>query len=1072
LGRQSLGAVVKGPARIAGIRVDDELVDRLVADTDSGAALPLLAFALAELARDVGRGDELSAARYDQLGGVQGALTRQADAALADAMQAEGRSRDDVLAGLLRLVTVDEQGNPTSWRVDRSELPGTVDAELDAFVARRLLVTDTGDDGSAVVGVAHEAFLTAWEPLGAAIDAEATALRARRAVEHSAAEWDSSGRSNERLWERGRLAAAVADTGARVRSRAVVTDRVPLSATAREFLLASIRHDRFRRGRTTAILSVLCALTLVAAGIAIVEQGAAQQNLRTATARQLIAQADVLREAAPQTALMLDIAAERIHSDADTRAALVAGLLSSRYAGTLTGHTAEANDPVFTADGRVMATGGHDGTVILWDIGGERPRPLGPPITSDVELFGQRTFSPDGRILATERRNGTVQLWDVSAPSAPRPIGRPFPTAARVDHLEYAPDGRTLVIGGGYSPAAVELWDISDPASARRLGEPVTLPGSLRLLAFHPSGTALITGTREEHRSSIVVWDVADPARPHPIGTPLVYAGKAAFHAGTLRLAVNTDPFSSVVTIWDLRDPAAPRPLPGVPSEILELIGANNESVDLLEFTPDGAVLAVASGVGSGMEVLRLWDISDREPRANYREPAHVDGQISDVAFTPDRSTLVTVSLGGSEDIVRVWDLTGPTANQIGQSIGGPGGFLGDTALLPNGRTILTDRADGALMMWDLLGPGTPHRLGPPISDGSEVSSLAFVPQPVALVIARRDGSIERLAIAGSPEPGPVQQIRRAAAGDASDHAYFAPRTGLIAVAESDGSIVVTDAFDESRAGRIPKPFPGGRAKPRGFTPDGRILAVGVTVGTVTMTNSYLTLWDVGDPAHPRSLGQALEAGDDSGTSFSPDGQLLARVVGDAEASGVELIDISDPTTPKPIGDRLTGHTDTIRAVAFSADGTVLATGSSDHTIILWDVADRGRPRRVGLPLSGHADAVQSLALSPDGRTLASGGREGKVLLWDLTVPTRPRRLGSPLTGDGPTRSALQFSADGNMLATGDLLGRVNMWDLTGLNTLRDNARQSACHRTGRGLNPDEWARYITGPGYEDTCSS
>jgi hypothetical protein len=63
--------------------------------------------------------------------------------ALADARAASGRTPAAVVGGLLRLVTVDEQGRPTRWRVDRAELPEPVRRELDAFVARRLLTTDS-----------------------------------------------------------------------------------------------------------------------------------------------------------------------------------------------------------------------------------------------------------------------------------------------------------------------------------------------------------------------------------------------------------------------------------------------------------------------------------------------------------------------------------------------------------------------------------------------------------------------------------------------------------------------------------------------------------------------------------------------------------------------------------------------------------------------------------------------------------------------------------------------------------------------------------------------------------------
>ena len=54
LRREALRAVIEGPARLAGIGVDEDLVARLVTDTDSGEALPLLAYTLAQLADGVG----------------------------------------------------------------------------------------------------------------------------------------------------------------------------------------------------------------------------------------------------------------------------------------------------------------------------------------------------------------------------------------------------------------------------------------------------------------------------------------------------------------------------------------------------------------------------------------------------------------------------------------------------------------------------------------------------------------------------------------------------------------------------------------------------------------------------------------------------------------------------------------------------------------------------------------------------------------------------------------------------------------------------------------------------------
>jgi len=58
-------------------------------------------------------------------------------------------------------------------------------------------------------------------------------------------------------------------------------------------------------------------------------------------------------------------------------------------------------------------------------------------------------------------------------------------------------------------------------------------------------------------------------------------------------------------------------------------------------------------------------------------------------------------------------------------------------------------------------------------------------------------------------------------------------------------------------------------------------------------------------------------------------------------------------------------------------------TGSWDNTIILWDVATR---QPVGEPLTGHTNSVFSVAWSPDGKTLASGSRDNTIILWDVSL--------------------------------------------------------------------------------------
>ena len=165
LGRAALRQVVEEPAQIAGITVSEELMARLVDDTGDGDALPLLAFTLAELAVGIHSGGALSLDCDTAFGGVRGTLRTQADAALAEARRLTGRTRRQVLDGLLELVTVNADHEPTRRRVDVSTLPGPVVEELDQFVPGRLLARERRDDGTVHIGVAHEQFLAAWEPL-------------------------------------------------------------------------------------------------------------------------------------------------------------------------------------------------------------------------------------------------------------------------------------------------------------------------------------------------------------------------------------------------------------------------------------------------------------------------------------------------------------------------------------------------------------------------------------------------------------------------------------------------------------------------------------------------------------------------------------------------------------------------------------------------------------------------------------------------------------------------------------------------------------------------------------------
>ena len=107
-------------------------------------------------------------------------------------------------------------------------------------------------------------------------------------------------------------------------------------------------------------------------------------------------------------------------------------------------------------------------------------------------------------------------------------------------------------------------------------------------------------------------------------------------------------------------------------------------------------------------------------------------------------------------------------------------------------------------------------------------------------------------------------------------------------------------------------------------------------------------------------------------------------------------------------GRQLAGHRDFVSGLAFSPDGSTLATGSEDGTIRLWNTTNGN----MVAALPGHLQETTDVAFSPDGRTLASLARGESLKLWH--VPTL-REVVSQNEADAG--AWLRFSPDGSRLA-------------------------------------------------------
>ncbi|MAT69732.1 MAG: hypothetical protein CMJ58_09430 [Planctomycetaceae bacterium] len=179
---------------------------------------------------------------------------------------------------------------------------------------------------------------------------------------------------------------------------------------------------------------------------------------------------------------------------------------------------------------------------------------------------------------------------------------------------------------------------------------------------------------------------------------------------------------------------------------------------------------------------------------------------------------------------------------------------------------------------------------------------------------------------------------------------------------------------------------------------DGKKLAVwGGTTLRVWETDAAALQWEQTD-IDEKIWSLALNA---DGSQLASAGQSL-RIWNPADGSSVQLPDAGRA----------------IACVAFSPDGTLMATGHQARVVRLWDV----KTRRLLRTFRQHAKAVRSVAISRDGRMLASGDAADSVRLWDAASGAALATL---------VGREVAFSPDGMLLASMGRTQFVQMWDLT-----------------------------------------
>jgi WD40 repeat protein len=301
----------------------------------------------------------------------------------------------------------------------------------------------------------------------------------------------------------------------------------------------------------------------------------------------------------------------------------------------------------FSPDGLILATGGYDNVLRLWDVATGRKRVDLAGHTGWIESLA---FSPDGRTIASEGLDGG-RLWDVAAKQGTIKLD-----AGQVLAVAYAPDG-TAVATGAEDDGSVKIWDISAAKVRARLAG---LPGDdvVLALAFSPDGRNLAAATIDKE------------TRPS-LDLRLIRSGNG-----------------STITVWDVAGGRAP--------SVKHRFKAIVEIVWALAFSPDGRTLAA----GTSSKEVRLWDVPAGAERPSFRGHRRT---VHGVAFSPDGKTLASGSL---DRTVKLWDLT---RGEELATFHGHTNAVKCLAFSPDGRTIASGSWDNTARLWDAAArPGPP----------------------------------------------------------------------------------------------------------------------------------------------------------------------------------------------------------------------------------------------------------------------------------------------------------------------------------------------------------------------------
>lgn len=649
--RASFYSVILGPASVADIRVRPELVSRLVDDTKTEDALPLLAFVLGELWERQGRAKlDLTLAEYDSMGGLANSVGAHATGIFNDLMPAAKEIAAFRQLLVFRMTDISTDGRVIRKRAPSADALGDSKRLVNAFIQGRLFTA-----GQTFIEVAHEALYQHWKTLASWLEEAADDLRTRQRIADAFKSYrDETLDKSSRLLPAGR---PLEEARELLSKPGVLTD-----GDLRKFVEDSVHADESRqrtatqRQRWQLRIAVGVAVVLLVTGLFALRQTAAARS------RQLASLSRSAQDDDPELSVLfasLGVAAywPWEHSVlSEVQYQLSSALLASRV--RLSIKYQGVSDTVFalSPDGTRLAIAGGDGSIRVSDTATAQTLTVLP---GNGEVIHTMAWSADSRRLASGSDKGSAFVWQISGGGQ-----IPLNGGHRVNVLDigWSADGRIAIATHGRIATAthdgsVEVWDGVTGRQLTTIGGP---DDYVWALAWSPDGSQL-AGTVV---SSAKVWEV----KTGRVVTTLQgddaddTLSDIAWSPDGLSLATSSA-FYNQVKIFDAK----------TGNEQLTLKDISH--VSALAWKADSSQLLTAGG--------QVWDAKGGGLLFT------LSGGTGSVAWGSNGR----IATGTADGAVKIWD-DEPSSEQLT--------VLGDTvAWAPDDRTLATADANGVATLWD-----------------------------------------------------------------------------------------------------------------------------------------------------------------------------------------------------------------------------------------------------------------------------------------------------------------------------------------------------------------------------------